>query len=195
MKNVFQPCFPALVKKCAERKLVVYKGLRLMMESVDAMLQRTPDMYVIYFVRDPRSIVTSRITDGKFMTFSGSMKSALLESEYLCEKMLNDYKIYKVLDQKYPGVFKLIRYEDLVKDRYSTVEDVYQYLDIKIHAGLYNWIKNNLKVKKSGVRQSTKRINSTASIDKWRRVNTVRIQQGMTTNCMQLLTTLGYETN
>ena len=164
------------------------------MESVDAMLQRTPDMHVIYFIRDPRSIVTSR-TNEKFMTFSGSMKSAVLEAKYLCEKMLNDYKIYKVLDQIYPGVIKFVRYEDLVKDRYSTVKDVYQYLDIKIHASLYTWIEDNLNIKKSGRRQSTRRENSTASVDKWRRVNSLQVQHGMTKNCLQLLTTLGYETN
>ena len=167
-----------------------------MMESVDAMLQMTPDMHVIYFMRDPRSIVTSRMERQRRqnLAFSGSMNNPVLEAKYLCEKMMNDYKIYKQLDKKYPGAIKFIRYEDLVNDRYRTVEDVYRYLDIEIHQSVYEWIEDNLNNTKNGGHQSTRRANSTASLDKWQRVNSVEVQQGMTRNCEQLLTTLGYET-
>lgn len=186
-----EPCLPAFKEKCDKSKFVTYKGLRLTMYSVGAMLERDPDMFVVYFIRDPRSIVTSRFDTR--LTYRNSFQNRIKEAGFLCEKMLHDFNMYTELDAKYPGAIKLVKYEDLTRNRYTVVKDIYKHFNMEVHQSVYDWIKENEQTGSSSGRFGINRTNSTASIDKWKRKNSIANQRGMTEVCKNVLELLGYE--
>ena len=83
-----KPCVHIMQDRCRNATITAYKALRLRMHEIDQLLNKDPDMKVIYLVRDPRSILSSRI-----MHHNVQIKNdTVLEAKHLCMKMLEDWE-------------------------------------------------------------------------------------------------------
>ena len=168
------PCVHILENMCRNRKLVAYKGLRLSMKQTQQFLEYDPDMFVLYLVRDPRSIVASR-----FQLNLRFNRDPVIEAKYLCKKMLNDLKEYKLISKLYKGALKLVKYEDLIKNPKDIVSEVFRFLDHSVSS-----------TSKVGYLQAADAIEAQAT--KWKRQFDAKIQQDMTDVCWDVLIELDY---
>ena len=57
-------CVPSIKKTCKSKALSVIKTVRMELETVTSLMDRYPNMRVIHLIRDPRSVVLSRIKSG-----------------------------------------------------------------------------------------------------------------------------------
>ena len=108
------PCIQNIESACRCQRLVATKVIRMTMQSVEAAIRKIPDIYIIYYVRDPRGIYVSR--DG-------------FPFDTLCQQMERNHEIYLELNEKYPGVFHLMRYEDLSMNTERVVDDMFRFLN------------------------------------------------------------------
>ena len=78
------------------------KILRLQVPLIESIYYALPNLKVIYQIRDPRGIVLSRNNswDGYVLTFKTNLTK---EAEFLCKKMIADFKAIRELQVKYPG--------------------------------------------------------------------------------------------
>ena len=187
-------CLSSLTEKCTRSKLVAYKALRISMEAVGSILERDPDTYVIYLVRDPRAIVMSTVGAKLLGTAARANHNSTLEARFLCTKMKRDLELYSSYSQLYPGAIKLVKYEDLVRKPEYTAEDIYRHFNVPLNPAVPRWIASARGAQSEGDIYSTDRSDWTASINKWRRLASVATTTGMNRHCYDVLNILGYST-
>ena len=181
-QSVSKHCFDRVDKECSYRKVVAYKALRLTMDNVRDMLLADPDIYVLYLMRDPRAIAASRYA----RDFSYPERSPVSEAYYLCQKIMQDYTIFQKLKLEFPGALKMVRYEDMVRDKITTAENIYSFIGVKPHHKVFSWIEKNNRVKNNS--GATNRVNSVSHIHKWKEtVQDINKQNGMTKHCEKVL--------
>jgi len=99
--------------------MVAVEVIRAAMSDIEALVQRTPDLHLIYYVRDPRAIVYSRAVTTRntfqqastdsFAERSNPRSSMIAEARILCMRMENDLKAKEYLERKYPGLIIDVR--------------------------------------------------------------------------------------
>ena len=119
-----EPCLSNLVHSCHDKLLHVAKVVRLRMSDVGLVLNRLPDLHVVYLVRDPRAIINSRVQSRKLMWDKTNRKRAR-EASILCPRMSDDVSNLRILQGNYPEAIHTIRYEDFVDDPVGVAEKVY----------------------------------------------------------------------
>ena len=130
LRSIFQSaadkCLPKLTEKCDTAELVVNKALRLTMDMVYKVLQKDPNVKVIYLVRDPRGIVLSR----KTVKYISQIWESDLESEstLVCPKMTRDYEGFEQVKSAFPERVKLVRYEDVADRPLEMVKQIYKFI-------------------------------------------------------------------
>ena len=63
-QKVMNKCVPVIDKICTSKPLHVIKTVRMDLETVVGLMDKYPNMRVIHLIRDPRSVVLSRIKSG-----------------------------------------------------------------------------------------------------------------------------------
>ena len=160
------------------------------MTSVERMLKRDPDLHVVYYVRDPRATVTSRVKISH--TYRDTKNNVVLEAKYHCVKMLADLRVYFRLMEEYPGAILLVKYEDVTLNPFDEIKRIYDFYGMCVHHSVYTWMIKNQESTTNGGVFSTSRVNATSSIDQWRRAVTPRAQELMTHYCQDVLQALNY---
>ena len=148
------------------------------MRHVGNMLEKDPDMYVIYFVRDPRSIVSSRLAT--HLMYRASARSPVKEAEYLCAKMMDDIRAYKRLIGIYEGALKYVRYEDLTENPADIIPSLYQFLNHSVPASVQDIIAKDHVMDGDMQKQ------------KWRNHIPRKLHKAMYSVCSKVTSELGY---
>ena len=109
-------CLEEFERRCRSYKIRATKVNRLSMQNIEGIIREMPDIYIVFYIRDPRPTWLSR-----------AKVSWNLPIRSLCDQMLNDYQIFEVLSKKYPGVFIKVKYEDLAESPVTTAEKIYNH--------------------------------------------------------------------
>ena len=190
--KVIPTCLEDLKTRCISKRFVVLKALRLNIETVKHLLERDPDLYVLYLVRDPRSTVSSRVNI--WYTYTDTYNNPVLEAKYLCQRMLHDLRIFFQLRKQFPNALKMIRYEDLVRNRFFTVGEVYSFLNSTMHHSLTKWLQMNyLKQPENDYIFGTSRKDSLDSLSKWKTKIPISHHKRMNKQCKDVLNYLDYK--
>ena len=144
-----QQCTHLLQDKYDKSQIVTYKGLRVTMASVERMLQLDPDLHIVYFVRDPRGTVTSRVNIQH--TYRDTKNSVVLEAKYHCVKMLADLRVYERLQKEYPGAILMVKYEEVSEKPYDEIARIYDFFGMCVHHSVYTWMKKVCFFKKKKI--------------------------------------------
>ena len=154
------------ISQCKRAKIHALKSIRLTMELVEASLLKIPDMRLIYYIRDPRGIMSSRITQYKLLSFTPEE-----EIKILCDRMRLDALIYSELERKYPNRVTLIKYEDLAIRPFEISRQVYKFINTDIPPEVMGWLHEatNSSASKDALKGpfDTTKANSTAVALSW----------------------------
>ena len=173
-------CEQRSVKRCKDSKIQVAKEIRLSMEFVEEIMDKIPDLHFIYYVRDPRAIVSSRISLNKLDAKSFRVIGGLIsfhtfeeEADVLCERIRYDLKILKHLKKKYPTRILELKFEKLASQPIETATNVYNFISEQIPEDVLQWIKGatsggDNKRHNFYYKFGTNRDNSTLMINAWR---------------------------
>jgi hypothetical protein len=178
---------------CDKSTLRIGKLLRLQMQRVVDVLKEYPEFYIIHLVRDPRAIALSRINT-RGMVIDPVTKDITLEAHALCVQMRNDLYYSKVIMEKYPGAYHRLRYEDLVLDPVSSIEHLYRVIG-RAKFNVVDWTNLTQEMfsgDKDGSAFGTRRINGSASIDKWRTEISLKDLRSIQQSCIDVLRELDY---
>ncbi|XP_021362401.1 carbohydrate sulfotransferase 1-like isoform X2 [Mizuhopecten yessoensis] len=118
-------CITLLEKPCARSDLRIVKTIRMAMESVNLLLQRLPDLKVIYLIRDPRGKLSSQI-----MAYGQNWGAVMTLAKETCDRMMVDTNMMSELKQKYPDRIRLLLYETLARRPVETSGRIFEYLNI-----------------------------------------------------------------
>ncbi|XP_048829252.1 carbohydrate sulfotransferase 6 [Brienomyrus brachyistius] len=194
---------------CHSYSHVVLKEVRFFeLESLYPLLHDpTIDLRIIHLIRDPRAVAKSReqairalLSDNALVLEKGGQKVTDSDLRVLQEVCRSHVRIYETAMLKPPdflrGRYKMVRYEDMVRDPLEEIENMYKFVDLEMSPQLQDWIYKVTHGKGKGSRKEAFKITSRNAEDvsqAWRTTlshNTVkRIQQV----CKGAMSLLGYQ--
>ena len=176
-----------LETRCLNTSIRTAKILRLKMPFMEHFIQSFPDMYMIYYVRDPRGISSSR--NG---AIGPSKPRRWVEGVLrMCDEMSTDLAALRSLEVVYPGLFLTVRYEDLVTNTEQVLDVMYKHIRMEPLKEVADWLKESMS---SSENKGVQKVNATKVVNSWK-TRYKRVDIHYVTNhstCNGLLRTLDY---
>lgn len=132
-------CLPLFESLCNQSDMTVVKSSRLRGEQVTQLMERHPDLHIIYFVRDPRAMALSREKTG--MLSEVSQASYVNEAVLICQRMHYDMAHLEVLAQRYRHQVMRLSFEELLQDPQTAANSVYSFLQREMSDKVKGWVK------------------------------------------------------
>jgi 3'-phosphoadenosine 5'-phosphosulfate sulfotransferase len=132
--NVNNKCAAILKSACASSSIRAVKLVRATMETMEPLLSRFPDSFVIHLVRDPRAVALSRrnyhsSTRSAFSEAAFSRSDRLVrEASIYCRQVVADVRWRRRLEEKFPGRLYSLTYEQLIDNPATRASDIYRFI-------------------------------------------------------------------
>ena len=182
--SVIQPCIESQEQNCKTYRIRAIKVVRMTMQSVEAIMNKIPDLKIIYYVMDPRMIYVSR-------------RDRMVPIPKLCEQMLADHNKYLELKNQFPNSIHIVDYEDLAMNPEQIVRGLYDFLGEPVSKQLMDnlFVGPNGKFAKENTGEwfRTDREYTSVIVDEWRRQNEEMLDQNITDVCRGILQSLNYK--
>ena len=178
-----QKCVETFIPSCEFKRIRVTKVNRLSMQAMEQIIRHSPDLFVVFFIRDPRAIWLSRL----------DRVSMEVPISALCEQIRTDYAIYTDLADKFPGVFIKIKYEELAGDTEKVSRKMYSHFGEEASENILTFINEQpVKKRKQERPFETLRSDSNKTAYAWRDKITSEQMKLATKACGDLIQLLGY---
>ena len=172
--------------------LQVVQVLRMKMEDLEPLIRANPDIYVLHYTRDPRGIALSRIKTGKLI-FDTENPTAVREAEYLCDKMRQDIRERRILETRYPDVFRHLTYEALATDPEGTAKRFYAIFNRTYPENWNGFIGRHMNGQGESAGFGITVQNATKTAYRWRSKISQHELDTINGFCADVITDLGYE--
>ena len=203
------PTFDCAQWKCLSRRGIAAKVIRHELIETVAPRLTAKGAIVLYLVRDPRGIFSSRLkihggrsNPGAFLHKESIMKNQKALVQMQCNNIARNVQYIKdcttCIQPNCAGNVIVLRYEDFAHNPYTMSEKLYEYLNIPMPQNVTTYIERSTNVVKGvGIKgrpdpYGTKR-NSEATAENWRTYLPFEYVEVIQNICGQLLTDLGYE--
>ena len=175
-------CLTMMEQICDSSALRTTKTVRLNMRAAEIMFNYLKNFRVIHLIRDPRAVVLSRLGDSTYHgQFSGS--SLTKEASLYCRGVLNDVRVRKRIEERFPGSVLQVIYEHFVVNPKAQVDAIYSFLDEPVPEGVQQWLFKNT----AGEIQ-----NSTHIAEKWQDKMSFKKARLINEACAELFEAIGY---
>lgn len=180
-----EKCSPLFLDVCESLELRSAKTVRATMLSMEPLLEELPNFRVIHLIRDPRGAILSRkeFDSSARGSFSRGKDMVAKEAMLYCRTVVQDVKVRRRLEKKYPGRIYPIIYDDLVKDPLKYTENIYKFVDTTIHEKTLQWIIQNTSEKR----------NSSNIASRWQDTLTFRKYKDIMDNCQEFFREVKYD--
>ena len=198
-ENIVKLCIHHLYSQCSKSEAVTLKTIRLTMDSIQDILEKDPTVKVIYLLRDPRAIISSRL--GSLMSGVTKFKSKRFdtdehvqhEAKMLCDKMRSDISKSQVLSKRCLNQIKEVRYEEIVQRPKETFKELYEFLQLDTFEAIDKWFSASTYGHDGG-KFDTRRVNSSATAFSWERKITFWRLKTIESVCQDVISYLGLKT-
>ena len=126
-----------VASSCTKSAVQLVNAVRLKMTNIGTILPKVPDLKVIHFLRDPRSVAYKRISQGGKEVVAYNFLNI---TEKICREMSRDIYKRRELEKMYADKFIEIRYEDLFLDPAVTLDRVYSHIGLSSPTQSVTWM-------------------------------------------------------
>lgn len=183
-------CVRTVEKRCRSSRINVAKLTKIPLRALETFLRDNPFARVVYYVRDPRGILNSRLDTNKLSKLSRG--DYVADAELLCRRMHADHVTYLRLRERHPHAIRMLRYEDFATRPTEVARDIHDFIDAPLAPEAEEWLEEAMNSKKDGPAFATFRKNSTETAMRWRHALSAEQIRQMTAKCADLLQELGY---
>ena len=180
-------CLRDFEKQCNMKRLSVTKVHRLSMQSVESIIEKIPDIYIVYYVRDPRGILMSRGTFGSRVLEHSFLTNAL------CKQMEKDYHMYTKLKSKFPSSLHMLRYEDLVMNLKDELRNLFHFIDEPITHEILSYMASITNATSDSDWQGVRRRDGVKTSMAWRDKISTDANKISKKKCAGIIKLLGYD--
>lgn len=186
-------CLQLMEPACRQRTLTVVQVQRMFLSDLEPVIVRVPDIRVVHYVRDPRTVSVSRFYRRSHVFTKDPDWTIVDEAMLLCRRMRYDTKEKLRLLQLYPESIITVRYEDLVLNPTMTVTRMYDYFGRPVPDGLQEWIETRLNATKDDGFYEVRRADSRKHLTDWRSSLSENETQQIDAHCRDVLSVYGYD--
>ena len=183
-----------LVNNCRRATIQSVKNIRLTMDIIKHLMMEIPDLNLVYYIRDPRGIISSRLQGDGLLTFK-----PLAETKLLCSRMAQDILNFRIIQKDMPSRVILQKYEDFAKDPETEIKKTYNFLKEQVPVDVIEWVQKASSSVRDKAKTKVKwafgtlRKNSTDVSIAWRRKLPESLIDQLTDICFEVLQKLNYE--
>lgn len=182
-------CFLHARRNCLKCPVKLAKVVRFRGRAVGTILERNPDLKVIYLVRDPRGTISSQ----NVVFWKMDMQRTVNFTRYYCDTIREDLDAVEPLFETYPDRIKLLRYETLADDPIRTSQELYAFLGLNFTFDVRDFVYNRTHANAwSADRFVTFKANSSAAAYGWRKNIKYEVSQATDEACLDIYNKLGY---
>lgn len=188
--NPLTKCISILKEVCENAKIKAIKSIRIQhMETIEYLLQRLPDLKVIYLIRDPRGKLASQAA-----LDSSEWRIVSKQAKVLCDKMTKNLEFLEQLRKQYQGRLTILMYEKLAVKPIETSRRMYAFMNLTFTPGLYQYVQQvtRSEVDKTQCYWCTKITNSEITASGWRLRVKYKDMVAIDSQCGYLYDQLGY---
>ncbi|XP_045612673.1 carbohydrate sulfotransferase 1 [Procambarus clarkii] len=127
-----------LARLCSLFPIHVMKVVRARLDLL-APLLRNPHVRLVWLVRDPRAVMSSRRN-----SVSWCQTRSCSDPGYLCSDLQADFSAYLLLKEDFPGQVMLLRYEDLARSPYDKSREVLQFAGLSFQRQVQEYLDDHL---------------------------------------------------
>ena len=185
-------CLEDLQKACHLAKHRVTKVVRLTVDTLEYVLETNPKVKVIHLFRDPRAIINSRVmTDWYYLkeTPQTGYSDIRANAQFMCDRMLYDFREGLKLKRKFPDRFAFVFFEDIMENLKPKAKMLYSYCGI--NPELLETALENIHIPLEGVALVNNK--SKREFSSWWRsrmdINVIRVVDSV---CSKVYEPLGY---
>ncbi|CAL4137336.1 unnamed protein product, partial [Meganyctiphanes norvegica] len=133
-------CYEAenLGRLCSLFPVHVMKLVRARLSLLTPLLT-DPRVKIIWLVRDPRAIMSSRKS-----SVSWCETQACIDPAYMCSDMMEDYRTFINLNEVNKKQIYLLRYEDFAKRPYDITKEILRFVDLPYHEKIQDYLADHL---------------------------------------------------
>ena len=176
LRNAAIHCVSLMEYECRRTSLRALKSVRLTADIVKIVLEKYKDINILYYLRDPRGIIPSRVTEGLLST--NSKGDVIKELKMLGEDMAYDISQMRILQEKYPTRVKIEFYEHFAKNPTQVAKDAYIFVGLPMPKVVSDHLYNITHAGTDTAAYETARSNATATAYAWRtKLNSTMIQK------------------
>ncbi|XP_051545426.1 carbohydrate sulfotransferase 6-like isoform X2 [Myxocyprinus asiaticus] len=195
---------------CQSYSHVVLKEVRFFeLESLYPLLKDPSlNLRIIHLVRDPRAVFRSReqsakalVRDAAIVLEQADIPEKDRQYSVLQEVCRSHVRIYETAMLKPPdflhGRYKMVRYEDLVRNTLMEIESMYQFVGLELTENLQEWIYRITHGRGKGTKKDAFKITSRNAEDvslAWRTTLPYEKVQRIQDVCKGAMSLLGYKT-
>lgn len=139
----------------------------------------------VLLIRDPRGIMHSR----KHLPWCD--QPDCIDPAVLCNDLVDDFKSAKMLLDKYPSRFKVIRYEDLSLNPFTVTEEILKFYGLPFDANVQQFLDSHTHGDRGGDYSVFR--NSKATAFQWARNSTWYDIEQIQNHCVEALSVWGYK--
>ncbi|XP_064808133.1 carbohydrate sulfotransferase 6 [Oncorhynchus masou masou] len=205
-----RPGLQGAEEACRTYSHVVLKEVRFFeLDSLYPLLQDpTLDLRIIHLVRDPRAVARSReqsakalVKDNALVLEQGNTKVDDTQYGVMQEICRSHIRIHERAMLKPPdflrGRYKMVRYEDMVRDPLTEIDSMYQFVGLEMTQSLQEWIYKVTHGKGKGTKKEAFQITSRNAADvsqAWRTTLPHDKVRNIQEVCKGAMSLLGYRT-
>ena len=179
-----EQCMALVRHACQNSSILAAKTIRFRMYMAQELLLRDPEVKIIFYARDPRGIISSRLQRMK-----GTVKQ---EAEHLCKTMLDDYEWFLKLNKTHSESMSMYTYEDLAKNPQSSLQYLYGRLGLNLTDQIINNFQNKASANQYSGRFGTSRTNSSLTAIRWRKSLSAQMVRTINRVCRTVLSKYGF---
>ena len=185
-------CRTWINQKCTNTSIQAAKLTKVALGTLEQFITNTPDVKVLYYIRDPRGILNSRHNTDKLSDLGNG--NIVTDATLLCRLMHEDYLTWTRLKMRYPDSIEMFKYESFTAQPLQVAEKVYEFINSPLPEELAKWLSESMNSKTAvSSPYSTSRKNSTATASHWRKELSQKVIAGISSACQHVLLELGYE--
>lgn len=194
---------------CNNHAHIVVKTLShrfpLNIRTLQILFKNIARLSVIHLVRDPRAVMNSIIRVGWISgynkhatgTFSPNISSSLLKTNIkrFCTSMLKEIRFILEAEERFPGRYRLISYEKIVRNPLRESQKLYKFADIPFSSQSIDWVTLGENEHLQSIQNnpySVLRPNASQLIDSWRTQLGKYETKILEKQCLPVMRLLGY---
>lgn len=185
-------CVHKLTEACLRANTVSFKTIRLSMEILQNILERDEDIKILYLVRDPRGIISSRWHANQMSRISRGQSK--LEAKLLCSRMRDDLRLFDHLQLRYKDNMLLVRYEDLASKPLDFAEVISRFgRNAPLSESVARFVRVHTNATKTDGDFGTMRSNSSRLAYQWKTKLSQSTINIINAECKDILQKLNYD--
>ncbi|CAL4063000.1 unnamed protein product [Meganyctiphanes norvegica] len=173
---------------CSMFPIQLVKTVRMRLNLTQLFLNdEKMNVKVVYLVRDPRAIMSSRYSSVSWCSDSTDCSSP----EVMCGDMQGDLKVATALKHLYPDRFIMMKYEDLATEPQTEIQNLMNFLGMEYSSDIARYVKEHTE-KDEDSPWSTKR-KSSDRVAMWKKQLPLQEVHAIQNACEPVIKNLGYE--